>query len=94
MSQEKPFIHIDNTVTIGHIITTATVIITFIIWQVKLESRVDMNERLIAEYRQQYLVSVAELKQQNDASGKEIKDMINEVKKTMYRLEDKMDKQK
>ncbi len=71
----------DPTINAGHILTTATVLVSLVIWGARLEARVDQEretrERFEAQYQRDRL-----------AEGKG----SDEIKAALRRIEDKLDR--
>lgn len=73
-------LHLDPTITYGHIITTAAVLASLVVWGVRLEGRVNIEEKLRENLERQWSRDQA-----RDA------ETFGEIKSALIRIEQKID---
>lgn len=92
MADKKPFINFDNHVSIGHIFTSISVLITAIFFVANVDNRVTALEKADIQINQVIERRDAATSKQFDDLRNDSKENIKEIKTILMRIEDKVDR--
>lgn len=84
--------HLEKNVSVGHIITTLTVVVAGVLYLAGVEKRVEMNSSELRHHTENIIRVEAAQKSQNAWISAKIDSMRKEQKSDTDRLEDKLDR--